>query len=223
MKNAKKALVIVLCAILLVAASVMGTVAYLTDTKEVTNTFSVGDVKITLLETKVDENGVPVDGANPVAENSYHLLPGHTYVKDPTVTVVEKSEKAYVRMLVSVNDMSKLEGALPAAQNAAYYEDGVFQIEKLWVDKDGKSTWDSAKWLDKGFNSKLDAYEFWYFEPVEKSNSKTRLEPLFAKLTVPGVIDNTHLAYLNELEISVTAHAIQADGFATADLAWEAF
>ena len=43
MKNAKKVLLLVLCAVLLVGASVAGTVAYLTATDSVENTFTVGN------------------------------------------------------------------------------------------------------------------------------------------------------------------------------------
>ena len=50
MKTKSKALLLTLCAVLLVAASVMGTMAYLTSTDKVENTFTVGNVKITLDE-----------------------------------------------------------------------------------------------------------------------------------------------------------------------------
>ena len=54
MKTAKKAMLMTLCAIILVVATVFGTMAYLTSTDEVNNTFTVGNVKITLDEAKVD-------------------------------------------------------------------------------------------------------------------------------------------------------------------------
>lgn len=56
-KTKTKALLMSLCAVLLVAASVLGTMAYLTDSKDVKNTFTVGNVAIKLDEAKVDENG----------------------------------------------------------------------------------------------------------------------------------------------------------------------
>ena len=56
MKKAKKALALVLCAVLLVAGSVMGTMAYLTSKDEVVNTFTVGKVGITLDEEDVDDD-----------------------------------------------------------------------------------------------------------------------------------------------------------------------
>ena len=55
MKARSKALLLTLCAVLLVAASVLGTAAYLTSTESVTNTFSVGQVKITMDEANKTE------------------------------------------------------------------------------------------------------------------------------------------------------------------------
>ncbi len=96
MKKGTKAVLLSLCAVLLVAVSIVGTVAYLTDEATVTNTFTVGDVEITLDEAKVETNGVPVAGANRVTENVYHLIPGRTYTKDPTVHVETGSEDSWL-------------------------------------------------------------------------------------------------------------------------------
>ena len=51
MKTRSKALLLTLCAVLLVTASVLGTMAFLTSTDEVKNTFTVGSVNIALDET----------------------------------------------------------------------------------------------------------------------------------------------------------------------------
>lgn len=48
----KKKIAIVAVALLLVAGSILGTLAYLTDTKAVTNTFTVGNVSIELIESQ---------------------------------------------------------------------------------------------------------------------------------------------------------------------------
>jgi predicted ribosomally synthesized peptide with SipW-like signal peptide len=106
MKKATKALLAILCVVLLVAGSVMATLAYLTDSDEVKNTVTVGKVDITVDESEVTPDGEPVDGADRVDGNEYHLIPGQSYVKDPTMTVKKGSEESYVRMLVSVNCLS---------------------------------------------------------------------------------------------------------------------
>lgn len=96
MKKAKKIVALLLCAVLLVGATIAGTVAYLTDTDNVvTNTFTVGKVVITMDEVPVDAYGVPTTGDRRT-ENSYKLVPGHTYTKDPTIHVAAESEPCYL-------------------------------------------------------------------------------------------------------------------------------
>ena len=53
MKSKKKVFMTVLCATALVVASVLGTMAFLTSKDKVNNTFTVGNVAITLDEAKV--------------------------------------------------------------------------------------------------------------------------------------------------------------------------
>lgn len=84
MKTAKKVLLLVLCAALLVGASVAGTLAYLSKTTDtITNTFTVGNISLTLEETKP-------------TGNSAKLIPGTTIEKDPKVTVGLNSEACWL-------------------------------------------------------------------------------------------------------------------------------
>lgn len=92
----KKSIALVMMAVLLVAASVMGTLAYLTSTDAVENTFTVGKVAITLDEAKVTEYGKAVTPASRVKENTYKLIPGHAYTKDPTVHFAAGSEASWL-------------------------------------------------------------------------------------------------------------------------------
>lgn len=117
MKNAKKILALLLCAVLLVSASIAGTVAYLTSKDEVTNTFTIGKVQITLDETDVDVNGVK-DGETRVKENTYKLIPGHTYVKDPVVHVDAESENCFLYIKVE-NQIAGIEAATTIADQLA--------------------------------------------------------------------------------------------------------
>ena len=103
MKKFMKALAILACAVLLVVATIAGTLAYLTDTKTVANTFTVGKVEITLNEAKVTEYGELDGGTRVTSGNTYKLVPGRTYVKDPTITVGEGSEECYIYFKVQGN------------------------------------------------------------------------------------------------------------------------
>lgn len=119
MKSKKKVFVTVLCAAVLVVASVLGTMAYLTSTDSVSNTFTVGNVSITLDEAKVDQYGTAVTPAERVKENGYKLIPGRTYIKDPTVHVTAGSEDSWLFVKV-VDEIAGIEAdTTVAAQMAA--------------------------------------------------------------------------------------------------------
>ena len=86
-KKLLTACLLVVCAVALVVGSVLTTMALLTSSANVTNTFTIGEVKITMDETKVNPNGTAVEGAARVDANSYHLVPKTTYIKDPTIHI----------------------------------------------------------------------------------------------------------------------------------------
>lgn len=215
MKNVKKALLICVCVVALVCVTVMGTLAWLTDNDSVENTFTVGQVDITVDETKVDANGTPVDGADRVKENQYHILPGTEYTKDPTMTVIKGSEDSYVRMILTVHNASDVQAILTK------YSLGDFSVLI--------GGWDANTWLYQGFTedtaNNTISFEFRYKEKVAKSETDTKLPALFEKLIVPGKITGEEMngLYDGGFKMVVTGHAIQTSGFATADLAWAAF
>lgn len=207
-----KALLVVACALLLVAASVFGTMAYLTSTDTVTNTFTVGKVNIKLDEAKANTDGSLVSGADRVKANSYKLLPGHTYNKDPMVTVLSGSEPSYVKMTVTFSKASALD-AIFAPTGA--------ELTSIF------NGYDAANWIYKGNTKDATAdtrtYEFWYKETVGAPTADVALDALFDSITVPGEITKEQLATIEGMTITVNAYAIQADGFTDADAAWKAF
>ncbi len=214
MKTAKKAMLMTLCAIILVVATVFGTMAYLTSTDKVTNTFTVGNVAIKLDEAKVGTDGKALTGADAtrVKENSYKLLPGHTYNKDPMVTLLAGSEESYVKMTVTFSKANELDAIF--APNGA-------DLTSIF------NGYDSASWIAKGNTKDADAntrtYEFWYKEAVGAPTADVALDALFDSITVPGTITKDQLATIEGMTITVNAYAIQADGFDDAAAAWEAF
>ena len=106
MKTKNKALLLSLCAVLLVAASVLGTMAYLPSQDAVTTTFSVGSVAITMDESDVDNS---TEGENDRDKaNNYKLLPGHQYTKDPIIHVASTSENCYLFVIVK-NEIAAIE------------------------------------------------------------------------------------------------------------------
>ena len=212
MKTRSKALLLTLCAVVLVIATVFGTMAYLTSTDEVKNTFTVGSVAIKLDEAKANTDGSLVEGAERVKANSYKLLPGHTYNKDPMVTVLNGSEASYVKMTVTFSKANELD--------AIFAPNGADLINIF-------NGYDSANWIYKGNTKNATAntrtYEFWYKKAVGAPDGDIALDALFDSITVPGAITNEQLATIKGMTITVNAYAIQADGFANAEAAWAAF
>ena len=208
----KKTLALLLALVLVFGAAVGGTIAYLTDNDTVTNTFTVGEVDITLDEADVDEYGAAVQGANRVKANNYKLIPGHTYIKDPTVTVLKGSEESYVKMTVTFSKASELDAIFtPNGANLTNIFNG----------------YDSTNWIAKG-NTEDTAkntrtYEFWYKDTVAASTDNVALDALFDSITVPDEITKEQLDAIKDMSITVNAYAIQADGFDTAADAWAKF
>lgn len=215
----KKKLLIMSVAMVLVCAFAVGmTIAYLTSTDEVVNTFTVGNVQIQLDEADVDEYGEQLydsetgSPAPRVPENTYKLIPGHTYTKDPTVTVLSGSESSYIKMTVTFTEA--------AALDAIFAPNGADLTEIF-------NGYNPANWIYKGntenTRNNTRTYEFWYKEvvpAVPATAEDVALDALFDSITVPGSITNAQLATIENMTITVNAYAIQADGFADDAAAW---
>ena len=95
--NKKK--IIIASLVLLLVFAVGGAIAYFTDTDTKTNTFTVGNVDITLTEehwstTDSNNNNIP-----DAAEN---IAPGVSVAKDPVITNVSATAPAYVYAKVEI-------------------------------------------------------------------------------------------------------------------------
>lgn len=194
MKTKSKALILALCAVLLVTASVLGTMAYLTSTDEVKNTFTVGSVAIKLDEAKANPDGSLVEGAERVKGNSYKLLPGHEYTKDPTIHVDPKSEDCFLFVKVE-NGIAAIEdtGSTVASQ----------MIANGWKTVEVKGQTGIYVYVGKTAGATDPA------TVVKKMNV-----PVFDKLVIAGdSVNNDTLKEYASKNITVTAYAVQKDGF----------
>ena len=206
MKTMKKALLFMLCAALVVSATVFGTLAYLTDTEAVTNTFTVGQIAISLDEADVKPDGTP-DTDSRVQANEYHLLPGCTYSKDPIVHVDPDSEDSYIFIKVDNNGIEAIE------ETAAGYTNVAAQIAANgW-------TW----WKNEG-------NVHYFYQKYTKGQSDTDLE-VFQQFKVGDLVTNEQLKAFydaaaannnQDKAVIVTAYAIQKTGFDSPEEAWEA-
>lgn len=204
----KKYLIIIFCAVLISIFSIATTVAFLSDQESKVNVFTIGKVSITLDETEVDELGNKLSDKR-VIENKYHLMPGYTYLKDPTVTVKEGSNDSYIRILITINKVLELK--------SIYGED--FTPNSIY------SNW-GENWQYIGKKENADSsitYEYRYKKVVNSLNGDNKLEPLFQNFTIPGKTTIGELENLEDLEVKIIGQAIQASGFKTANDAWSSF
>lgn len=107
-----RALLLSLCAVLLICTIMFSAMAYLQQqTGIITNTFTAGSVGITLTEGTADSYGTALGGtltATTDVSQAFILVPGNTYNKNTTVTVTAGSEACYVFVKV-VNPYESLE------------------------------------------------------------------------------------------------------------------
>ena len=242
MKTRRNALLLSFCAVLLVVASVFGTVAYMTSKDEVKNTFTVGKVAINLDEAKVTEDGKPVEGADRVKENSYKLVPGLTYTKDPMVTVLDGSEASYVRMKVTFNNARTIidmctdpefaedgptgvEEAYPLIRMVNFVEANAMKWDGIIPDNmvDTEEMLANAKYFS--YDKEADTLTYYVYdnETVAAPNGDVALPVLFDSITVQNWVTGDQLKELDGFQINVEAEAIQAAGFDKAEDAWAAF
>lgn len=161
------------------------TLAYFTDSAEKENTFTVGKVDIELTEPNwVDDS---------------QLMPGKTIPKDPTITVASGSETAYTFMKVQLSkDFMDLMSAYAAAEEitdpSALIEDWFTTTAKpkvMYMD------------VDEGY------VILGVLSPKTAGESVT----YFDEVKVPSGVKQEMIKANGDYTITVTAYAIQAEGF----------
>jgi predicted ribosomally synthesized peptide with SipW-like signal peptide len=96
----KKKKTILAAAVLLLMLAVGGAIAYFTDTESKTNTFTIGNVDITLTEAGWDALADAND--NDIPDAAEDMMPGESVTKDPLINNVSTKNPAYVFAKVEV-------------------------------------------------------------------------------------------------------------------------
>ena len=215
----KKSVLMAAIAVMLVAVLVVGgTLAYFTDTKSATNTFTVGDVKI-----KLDESNVNDPNGDRVTSNEYTgVLPGIQYKKDPVVTNTGKND-AYVRAVVTIeNGMNWMglynENVWTAPQAEAF--------KKLICNKMGEGwSLEDYNYVTNAERGSTDFVAVLKYDGVLAAGKATTA--MFENIMLPTNATasdiTTRVAQNGVFHIDVVAQAIQADGFTSWNDAFKAF
>ena len=211
----KKSILMAAIAVMLVAVLVVGgTLAYFTDTKSATNTFTMGNVKITLVETIVNDP----QGAR-VTENTYNVYPGAVVTKDPVVHNTGKNA-AYIRATVNVSNWMNLVAAYYPDFKETFPNDGYKAALNLLVGELGEG-W-SVVGVEAGDTFTIGQFDAKFILKYDgKLAADESTTAMFQTVTIPAGIDNANADSLSS--VKVVAQAIQADGFDTWDDAFAAF
>ena len=210
----KRFVAILLCVTLVALAAIGATFAYLTDTKTVDNTFTMGNVKITLDETNVND-----PEGDRVTRNTYNVYPGAVVTKDPIVHNVG-ANAAYIRATVNVSNWMNLCADYYPEFGIAYPHEGYEKSLELLVGTLGEG-W-SVVGVTAGDTFTLGQFDAKFilkYDGVLASGAETTA--LFQTVTIPAGIDNANADSFDE--VKVVAQAIQADGFKTWEDAFTAF
>lgn len=208
----KKKIITICLVIALAATAIVGaSLAYFTDTKTAENTFTLGNVKIELDETNIDDpNGDRVDG------NEYNVYPGQTVTKDPVVHNVGKNA-AYIRAKINVcNWMNECATYFPDAPT--YGEADYKNTLLLIIDALGEG-W-SIEEVTTGDHFTIGDFDAKFILKYEGTlAAETDTSAMFTKVTVPAAIQNDQPFS----EMTIVAEAMQADGFDSWEDAFAAF
>lgn len=214
-KNRKKLIAGALSICLVAAVAIGGTMAYLTDSEKVTNTFSVGDLDITLTEPEWDDE---TDGKD--------LVPGDTEKKDPTITAVEHD--SYMRVIMeiqdkegnAITDKDRLDLILKTIRYAspALSEDSSYSLNDLNTVPTVNSDFTLVADKSSSDTNVTGVYYYNYNDVLKEKATAT----LFTNIVIPTDWNQTQLQKLGEYKIVIQAQAIQTDNFKDAAAAFTA-
>lgn len=232
----KRILTVALVIALLVTCITGATLSYLTDKDAKTNTFTVGNVEIKLLESTLhrDNNKATNEQIIANAENyseylkeaGKNIVPGEWVMKAPYIQNVGKND-AYVRTRVRFEKDEALN--LYVMEYTTAQEKNAIVKSMALLDAEGKlikevATYDEVKTATEDW-AYLE-YTFTYTEilpaAAEGATSVTYYAPIW-QFCVKNHLDNEELAELALDQIQVFADAIQAEGFDSAEKAFAAF
>ena len=214
----KKILALCLCVALAATAIVGASLAYFTDTKTATNTFTMGDVKI-----KLDETNVNAPEGDRVTSNEYNVYPGAVVTKDPIVHNIGKNG-AYIRAIVTIeNGMNWL----------GLYNDNVWTPpeEEAFNALINNTLGEGWELVDITYDMSGPDHPTSDFVATLKYtmvlNAEADTSAMFSQIAFPAKMTEndvtTRIAQNGNFGINVVAQAIQIDGFDTWEAAFAAF
>ena len=190
----KKKITLVVALALVLVVGVFGTLAWLTDTTQtVTNTFTVGNVDITLAETEGGE------------DHQFKMIPGQTIRKDPVVTVDAGSEACWLFV-----KLDKAGSAAVGQTNLSFDNYLTFEVADGWTQLKNDKGEDVTGVYYREQAAVAESANPLPSYPVLKNNTVTVLNTVTNEMMTALTDTSAKLPTL-----TVTAYAIQKAGFET--------
>ena len=211
----KKAIVAVVALVLVLCCAMGGTLAWLVDsTTEVKNTFTYGDINISLWEHKLNDDGLTLSTEvfTETEQTGFKMIPGNKIEKDPTVTVKAGSEACW--LFVKVEESDNFDNFM------------TYAIADGWKLYDTTTTGSDIQ-TD---NTTDDTYVIYREVDANTANAGTSYQVLAGKeeyqngyVTVNDAVTKKMFAALTEATrptLTFTAYAVQSDNVTTVADAW---
>ena len=183
MTTTKKLVIAVIALSLALICAIGGTLAFLVaETDPVTNTFTYGEITISLWENVLDGNGNVTDVKDYDGIEYGKIVPGDEVNKNPTVTVSEGSEPCYVYVLID-NQLG----------DAASYDI------------------DESKWEEIGESENKRLYRYKVDGGIVNAADADKNLEVFGKLEFSSNLDKDAIGALAGKNVVISAYAHQAD------------
>lgn len=216
------------CCVILAVFVVMlvgTTIAYFSDRKQTTNTFTAGNAKIELSEAAVKRDAVGnlvedpdedriLGGSNGVVNNYGTVYPGQTIYKDPTIKNTGSAAEWIAAKVILKDGPGDLH-ALLGSNGYAEIDIVDLLLGGLMDEQVDITDWNglSNVWYNDHFamvqraHPEQGVYEFFFFilNPVAKGDSVT----IFEQVSFPHWWNNTEMQHLADLKIDVQAFGVQ--------------
>lgn len=200
----------ILVCIISVAAT---TFAYLHNASEIVeNTFTIGKIKLSLDEAKVNIHGKPIDYSGQevdlkyaprVLGNEYKLIPGKTYVKDPTVRVSDDSEACVLFLVLYIP---------PALREVLYYNSSTGDDTKYIDVQMRKHGWQPDQTFDDPAGQEGEAsYDVFIYNRGGAANPGDVIN-IFDNIVVRDGATYDQLQKADLDEIKITVYGFQNEG-----------
>ena len=199
----KKSIALTLTAVMLaLAVGIGGTIAYFTaDTGKVVNTFSTGNVDITLDEAVVKKDPktnlwTSTDERTTQGNTYESIYPGAVLPKDPTIHVTENSQDAWIAMSIEVTKADGWKEIIGEEGDLAAVVKG--HDEDTWVR------------IGRTFSEECKTATYLYM--VKHTVQAKQNYELFTRIELPTGLDNDQMAKIIGFTMTAKGYAVQAQG-----------